>query len=298
MFLCYFNGVSLSSQLVTRWLDEVTIRVFEGPAAHVTAVNTYYSPILDIRAVARRRRIDPNRVVELEKRFNETLRKAATENKTEGSGNIYFSLDMWNKAAGVWVEANLCERVFIVLSEAGRPGWTVCDFVDALTSLVEGGRDTAKLLLDVFDVDKDGVLSVDEMRDMITSIRRQHAFRASLLGDPAPINLACLGYAPEIDVDKAAELACGKEGAIQGVDGVGAWLAQHQGRSQLLRDLATVASAQFGLRPHRPLQEWTIVFELMKMHEASRRDSGKQEANSFKYDDTLSPVSRCVFNCV
>lgn len=241
-------------QLVTKWLDEVTLRVFEGPAAHVTAVNTYYSPTLDIRAVARRRRIDPNRVVSLEKRFNETLRKAASEDKTEGSGNIYFSLDMWMKSAGVWVEASLCERVFSVLSEAGRPGWTVCDFVDALTSLVEGGRDTAKLLLDVFDADKDGVLSVDEMRDFITSMKRQHAHRACLLGDPSPQNLACLGYAPEITVDKAAELACGKEDGIQGADGVGAWLSQHQGRSQLLRDLATAASAEFGLRPQRPLQ--------------------------------------------
>jgi Ca2+-binding EF-hand superfamily protein len=239
-------------------LDEVTLRVFEGPAAHVTAVNTYYSPTLDIRAVARRRHIDPNRVVALEKKFHDTLRKSASENKTEGSGNIYFSLDMWKKAAGMWVEEEICDRVFVVLSEAGRPGWTVCDFVDALTSLVEGGKDTVKMILDVFDADRDGALNIAEMRDMISCMIQHHTFRASLLGDPAPKNLACLGYAPEIDVDRAAELAMGKDGSLQGIDGVGSWLAQHQGRSLLLRDLATVASAEFGLRPHQPLQVYVV----------------------------------------
>lgn len=262
-------------QLVTRWLDELAHRVFEGTASHVVAINTYYSPTLDIRAVARRRKINPNRIVALERRFIDALRSEASESQVASS--IYFSLSMWEKIAGVWIEPELCKRVFITLSEAGRPGWTVCDFVDAITSLVEGGRDTAKLMLDLFDLDRDGVLNEAEVYDMISSLIRQHTFRSTILGDPIPKNLACLGYAPDIECDRAAKLALGKEKGLHGVDGVASWLSQHIGRSQLLKDLAIVACADFGLRPHQPIQEWKIVFELMKLQQARRTH------DSFKY---------------
>jgi Ca2+-binding EF-hand superfamily protein len=252
-------------QLVTRWLDAVAAAVLEGPASHVLALDRYYSPALDVRGIARRRKMNPSDVLSLEKRFYVALRTAADSTTASGS-STYYTHDQWQAAAGNWIPPALCGRIFRALSEVGRPGWTVCDFVEAVTSFGAGnGREAVRLLLDAFDDDRDGRLSRAEVETMVALMAAHHAHRAAALGEEAAApgaELACLGYG------KGATAAGVASKEALRMESVGAWAGEHAGRTLLLRDLSYVAAAEFGLRPPSPAQEWAVVVELIQRHHA------------------------------
>lgn len=97
---------------------------------------------------------------------------------------------------------------------------------------------------------------------MLRALAGHHAHRNLLFAedDRGPVaasgpergeacDLAALGY--QGSVEEVAERVWA---GVGGVDGVGQWLAAHEGRSQLLRDLGIIACADFGLRPVSPLQ--------------------------------------------
>jgi len=263
-------------QLVTRWLDALAAAVLEEPPSHVAALNRYFSPALDVRGIARRRKMDPNQVLNLEKRFYEALRDPPEASGLASGSSTYYTQSQWRVVAGAWMPEALSDRVFRALSEVGRPGWTVCDFVEALTSFAAGsGREAVRLLLDTFDDDRDGRLSESEVESMVTLMAEHHAHRSAALGEELHEvggELACLGYA------KGATAAGIAEKEASRMESVGAWAGEHAGRTLLLRDLSYIAAADFGMRPSSPSQEWAVIVELIKRHHTQHVAS-----SSFKY---------------
>ena len=245
-------------QLVTRWLDALAAAILEPPSSHVVALDRYFSPQLDVRAVARRRQLDPSVVAGLERRFYQSL----------DSGATYFMAEQWAEATSPWLTPELSARTFKALSEVGRPGWTVCDFVEAITGFVAGtSREAARLMVGCFDSDGDGALNEQDVGTMLKLLAAHHAKRGNPKG-----GLECLGYGPGIGADEAARKVP--------IENFGEWLVGHRGRDQLLTDLATVAHAHFGVRPLRPSDEWDVILELIKHHQSTNVDGAP-----FKYGE-------------
>lgn len=263
-------------QLVTRWLDALAAAVLEEPASHVVALDRYFSPALDVRGIARRRKMDLNQVLSLEKRFYEALRNSPDASGVASGSSTYYTQSQWRAVAGAWMPQALSDRVFRALSEVGRPGWTVCDFVEALTSFAAGnGREAVRLLLDTFDDDRDGRLNESEVEKMVSVMAAHHAHRSAALGEEPPEQggeLACLGYAKG-----ATPAGIAKKEALR-MESVGAWAGEHAGRTLVLRDLSYIAAADFGMRPLSPSQEWAVIVELIKRHHTQHVAS-----STFKY---------------
>jgi len=237
---------------VTRWLEVLADVVLEGPSLHVVALDDYFSPKLDVRGVAQRRRMDPQRVAALERRFYHALREQ--ENAADvGGSSMYYTCSQFEGVASAWIPPALCRRIFKALATPGRPGWTVCDFVEAMTGFVHGGpRDSERLLLRSFSANgQPDPPTLEQAVILLTELRGHLEFRAASLGQRGAVgdDLSCLGYAPGVRVEDAAAALC-----KEAVGGLSGWLEGHDGRRQLLRDLALVAAAEFGIRPATPLQ--------------------------------------------
>jgi|MDTB01.2.fsa_nt_gb Ca2+-binding EF-hand superfamily protein len=240
-------------ELTTRWIIALADACLEGAAEHVVVLDRYFSPLLDALSVARRRRLGLTQVADLERRFYQCLRSGGKVRKM-------YELDQWLTVLSPWVPAELCERVFEVMSETGRGGWTVCDFVEALTMFVCGSaKEKIRLLLSVFDNDKDGRLNRGEVEQMVLQLQAHHAYRLARLGSEPTSDFMCIGFEASDTITVVVDKICGgRADAMPDSDGFPdmesfhRWASSHDGRTQLLFDLYLVAGAEFGIRPAQP----------------------------------------------
>ena len=255
-------------EIVTKWIIMLAEACLEGPADHVVVLDRYFNPLLDRVTVAQRRRLGTNQISDLEQRFYECLRAGGKVRKM-------YELDQWLAVLSPWVPSHLCERVFDAMSETGRGGWTICDFVEALTMFVCGSaKEKIRLLLNIFDEDRDGRLNRKEIANMVVQLQKHHTYRAERLGharsenSAAKLDFMCIGFEASDDLGKVVDKICvyaadvGDEfDGIPDLESFHRWASFHDGRTQLLFDLYLVAGAEFGIRPAQPSMVRRVCFD-------------------------------------
>jgi len=178
-------------------------------------------------------------------------------------------------------------------TSVGGVHWTIVDFAQFVGLLTWAAQDEqVHLLFQLFDVDGDGILSDEEMSQMLRGMAFQHLHRERGCAiDPGEALLFdVLGYENETDTmqiasreisemqlvganaSQVAKLATTRTKAdgseILGLTlpGFMTWASQHVGRLQILDDLCFIAAVQCRMRPARPEAEREVIMRLLSQH--------------------------------
>eukprot|EP00618_Florenciella_parvula_P032256 CAMPEP_0119529918 /NCGR_PEP_ID=MMETSP1344-20130328/43829_1 /TAXON_ID=236787 /ORGANISM="Florenciella parvula, Strain CCMP2471" /LENGTH=353 /DNA_ID=CAMNT_0007569675 /DNA_START=193 /DNA_END=1250 /DNA_ORIENTATION=- len=171
--------------LVTKWIQLVAAAFLERPHPHVSALESFYNPSLDVQSLARQYDARPEQVMVLGQRFHAMVRGV------EGRAAKTFSESQWTAVASKWVPEDLSQRIFESGADTPQRGWTVCDFTYNLMLFVRGSaKFRMQFVFSVFDLDQDGRLSEAEIEQMVVWMARHHEYRSYRLSREGALEVA------------------------------------------------------------------------------------------------------------
>jgi ubiquitin C-terminal hydrolase/Ca2+-binding EF-hand superfamily protein len=325
---------SRSGALLTRWFRTVCASLLEEPATALVTLEQKYNPERGLQRVARLYRIGERAMLDLQRRHAELAQSGP-------SGK--FDAFVFTRAMSNLVHCDLALRLFFRFSASSRLQWTAVDYVTFCRLVVRGNLDEqASLLFNLFDDDKDGLLSLGELELVLEALSWQHMHRDGKLpprhhhhssgaasghqrersgsfrersssvhslsynDSQLEYGMTKLGYdmTPGDLSQAATEILerMGRRGSGASMSGSGgaqhlpgaqppkfatqggltfagfaAWVGEHKGRTQLLRDLCFVTATDFHMRPVRPQQERDIIMDMF-MRTKAKHDAELPES--------------------
>ncbi|CAM9683984.1 unnamed protein product, partial [Ectocarpus sp. 13 AM-2016] len=168
-----FRGTAAAAQAepLLQWFRVLCTRILEEPHPAVVALEQRYNPERDLNKVVTKYKLSAGLTDVLCRRHAFICRRS--------SANA-LDVQEWLSSVGYLFPEILARRVFQYFAQSGGLAWTVADLIRFLCSWVLDSRhEHVSMMFQLFDVDRDGLLSEREVAQMLEHLAVYHAHRAS-----------------------------------------------------------------------------------------------------------------------
>eukprot|EP00752_Nemacystus_decipiens_P010349 g9219.t1 len=171
-----YRGTAAAAQAepLLQWFRVLCTRILEEPHPAVVALEQRYNPERDLNKVVTKYKLSPGLTDLLCRRHALICRRS--------SANA-LDVQEWLSTVGYLIPDALARRVFQSFAQSGGLSWTVADLIRFLCACVLDSRqEHVSMMFQLFDVDRDGLLSEAEVAQMLEHLAAYHAHRASSNG--------------------------------------------------------------------------------------------------------------------